>query len=56
MLLNVYTTQGGIWSTTAIASLAIVGACLCGTITSTVIYEAILLARLRAGQRRRRMV
>ena len=56
MLLNVYTTQGGIWSTTAIVSFAIVGTCLCCMVASTVVYEVILLARLRAGRSRRRIV
>ena len=47
MLVNVYTAQGGDWSITAIMSVALVSLCLLYMLVSVVIYEGILLARLR---------
>jgi len=46
-LLNVYGTQEGQWSITAIISVAIIGACLISSTTAYVTYEYVLLPKLK---------
>ncbi|GJN67152.1 hypothetical protein PLICBS_001176 [Purpureocillium lilacinum] len=46
-LLNVYGTQEGQWSITAIISVAIIGTCLISSTTAYVTYEYVLLPKLK---------